>query len=220
MKPNQILCGESASILSTFPANSIDLVVADPPYLGQYRDRRGRTLANDDNPAAILDVYYELYRVLKPDSYCITFYGWIAIADFADAWADAGFRTVGHMVWPKTYASKAGHTAYRHEAAYVLAKGWPRKPEHPISDVQPWEYTGNKLHITQKAVSVIEPLVTAFSQPGDLVLDPFSGSGTTAVAAALNDRDYIGIELEQDYCEIARSRLAGLALDGFSLEAA
>jgi site-specific DNA-methyltransferase (adenine-specific) len=148
---------------------------------------------------------------LKHDRYCVTFCGWTEIAAFAQAWADAGFRTIGHIVWPKRYASSCGHTRYQHESAFLLAKGFPVKPDDPISDVQRWEYTGNKEHPTQKAVSVMEPLVTAFSHEGDLVLDPFAGSGTTCVAAALNGRRTLGIELEPRYCELARRRLAGAA---------
>ena len=196
MKHNQIICGDSKQVLSHFPNNSIDLVITDPPYLCRYKDRQGRTLANDDNPDGVLPVYNELFRTLKPNSYCLSFYGWTAIAEFSAAWTNAGFRTVGHIVWPKRYASKKGVVEYRHESAFVLAKGYPNKPQHLISDVQNWHYTGNRSHPTQKAVSVIEPLVRSFSKPGDLILDPFSGSGTTAVAAALHDRDYIGIELE------------------------
>lgn len=210
MQTNQIICGESATILKQFKPESIDLIVTDPPYLARYKDRDGRTLANDDNPEAVLSVFDEAYRVLKPNSYCISFYGWNAIAEFSGAWAKAGFKTVGHIVWPKKYASRQGHTQYRHESAFILAKGWPPKPEQPISDVQPWEYSGNKDHPTEKAVSVIAPLIKAFSKRGDLVLDPFSGSGSTAVAAALNDRRYIGIELEQRYCDLAQRRLAGV----------
>ncbi|MEM8987291.1 MAG: DNA methyltransferase [Pseudomonadota bacterium] len=210
MSINQIICGESASVLSGFQRESVDLVVTDPPYLGRYKDRTGRTLANDDNPDGVLPVFNEAFRVLKPNSYCISFYGWTAIAEFSNAWAKAGFKTVGHIVWPKPYASRSSHTQYRHESAFVLAKGWPQKPVHPIADVQPWEYTGNKAHPTEKAVSVIAPLVKAFSKPGDVVLDPFAGSGTTAVASSLNGRRYIGIELEERYCAIARKRLAGV----------
>ena len=99
-----------------------------------------------------------------------------------------------------------------HEAAYVLAKGYPDFPEKPLNDVQRWIYSGNASHPTQKAVQVIKPLIQAFSQPGDLVLDPFSGSGTTAIAAALSGRDYLGIELEPGYCTLARNRLASVYL--------
>ena len=210
MIADQIIEGDSNSVLQECPCSAVDLVVTDPPYLGRYRDHIGRRLANDDKPEAVVSVYKEIFRVLRPDAYCVTFYGWTAIADFARAWDEAGFRTLGHIVWPKTYASNAKHTEYRHEAAYLLAKGRPAMPPLPLPDVQPWEYSGNHEHPTEKAVNVIAPLIKAYSRPGDLVLDPFSGSGTTAVAAALSGRRYIGVELEHRYCELARRRLAGV----------
>ena len=156
---NQIIQGESKSILSGFDAEGIDLCVTDPPYLVNYQDRDGRSLANDGNPQAVLSVFDEIYRVLKPDSYCISFYGWIAAAQFLAKWQSLGFRTVGHIVWCKPYASKTTFAHYHHESAFILAKGHPEKPQYPIKDVQPWEYTGNQAHPTEKAVSVIAPLV-------------------------------------------------------------
>lgn len=207
MNINDIICGEAAQVLTGFPSESIDAVVTDPPYLCRYRERRGRRIMNDDNAKAVLSVFDESYRVLKPDSYCISFYGWSAVANFTAHWQALGFRTVGHIVWPKQYASKTGYAHYRHESAFVLAKGNPQRPANPISDVQPWEYTGNRAHPTEKAVSVMVPLITAFSEPGDIILDPFAGSGSTTVAAAFNGRRYIGIELESRYCEITRRRL-------------
>lgn len=77
--------------------------------------------------------------------------------------------------------------------------------------MQPWEYTGNKVHPTEKAVSILKPLVECFSRPGAVVVDPFSGSGSTLVAAALARRRYLGIELEGKYCDLAGKRLAGVA---------
>jgi len=70
-----------------------------------------------------------------------------------------------------------------------------------------WTYSGNKLHPTQKPLSVLLPLVETFSRPGDLVLDPFAGSGSSLLAAKLLGREYLGIELDAAYCEIARRRL-------------
>jgi DNA modification methylase len=70
--------------------------------------------------------------------------------------------------------------------------------------------TDNVAHPTEKAISVIKPLVATFSPPGGLVLDPFSGSGSTAVAAALAGRLCVGIELEEKYCQLARRRLGGV----------
>lgn len=210
MNINQIYCGESKQTLKAFPEASIDLVITDPPYLCNYKDRSGRTLINDNNPQGVLPVFDEIYRVMKEDSYCISFYGWTAIAEFSQAWIKAGFKTVGHIVWAKEYASRSGHAKYQHESAFILAKGKPKFPGNPISDVQKWVYSGNKSHPTEKSVSILTPLVKSFSKPGDLVLDPFSGSGSTSVAAALNNRDYIGIELEQKYCDLATKRLRGV----------
>jgi len=119
-------------------------------------------------------------------------------------------RPIGHIVWAKDYASRTRYLHYRHEQAYVLAKGSPKMPEHPIDDIQPWVYSGNQDHPTQKAVKILTPLIEAFSQPGQLVLDPFAGSGSTLVAASLKDRCYLGVELERDYCRVARERLANV----------
>jgi site-specific DNA-methyltransferase (adenine-specific) len=66
------------------------------------------------------------------------------------------------------------------------------------------------VHPTEKSVSVLQPLIRSFSRPGDLVLDPFSGSGSTLVAAALSGRRYFGIDLETKYVELARRRVAGV----------
>lgn len=205
-----IIQGDCTSVLKSLPTASANFVLTDPPYLVSYRDRSGRTIANDDNPARVLSAFGELHRVLKPDSFCISFYGWGHVDAFFRAWTDAGFRPVGHIVWPKNYASRKGFLEARHEQAYVLAKGRPPMPAQPIPDVQPWKYSGNKAHPTEKAVDILTPLIRCFSQPGDLVLDPFAGSGSTCVAAALSGRRYCGIELEGRYCQHARQRLAGV----------
>lgn len=212
MHLNQIHCGPSEQLLAGFSDQSIDLVVTDPPYLCRYRDRTGRTIQNDDNAAGIMPVFDQVYRVLKEDSYCVSFYGWNAVADFTNHWASLGFKIVGQIVWAKSYASRVGHVAYHHESAFVLAKGYPSKPDQPMRDVQKWTYSGNRYHPTQKAVEVIAPLVQNFSKPGDVVLDPFAGVGTTPVAAALTQRQYVGVELDPGYCDIARRRLDGVHL--------
>jgi len=208
---NEIVQGDCVQVLKALPSNSVDLVITDPPYLVNYRDRSGRTVANDGGNAAFLAAFTDLYRVMKPNSFCVCFYGWNRVDDFFAAWRQAGFRPVGHIVWKKAYASNARFLSYRHEQAYLLAKGNPRRPAKPLPDVQPWEYSGNKAHPTEKAVEILRPLVQAFSKPGDIVLDPFSGSGSTAVAAAFSGRSFIGIELDGRYCRHARARLAGAA---------
>jgi DNA modification methylase len=114
---------------------------------------------------------------------------------------------VGHLMFPKRYASSTRFVQYRHESAHLLAKGNPKAPEKPIPDVIEWRYTGNTLHPTQKPIAALMPLIESFSRPGDTVLDPFMGSGSTLLAAKTLGRDYIGIELDAKYHAIAARRL-------------
>jgi len=206
----KIIHGDAIETLKDMETGSIDLIVTDSPYLCNYRDRYGRKVANDTRPDAVLNVFPELYRVLKPNSYCLLFCGWNAIAQFSAAWESAGFAVGGHIIFTKPYTSSAKHVAYGHESAWVLTKGRPKPTAKPMQDIQDWHYTGNKNHPTEKAVEVISPLIRNFSKKGDVVLDPFLGSGTTAVSAALNGRSAIGVELEEKYCRHAKSRLAGV----------
>jgi DNA modification methylase len=204
---DDIILGDCCLVLRQFPENAIDLVLTDPPYLINYRSRDGRTIAGDISDAWLLPAFAEAYRVLKSGGFCISFYGWSKADSYLRAWREVGFRPVGHLVWVKSYASASAFLQYRHEQAYLLAKGQVERPVSPISDVQEWNYTGNRLHPTQKPVLAFLRLVRAFSLPGDIVLDPFCGSGSVLLAAKLLGRRYLGIELREDYYEIARQRL-------------
>jgi DNA modification methylase len=210
MLTQQVIQGDCREVLRSMPNESVDFVLTDPPYFVRYKDRSGRSIANDDHPESVLGAFNDLYRVLKPNSVCVSFYGWNSVAGFFEAWKQAGFTAVGHIVWHKDYSSSRGFLNARHEQAYVLVKGHPARPAQPLDDVRPWEYSGNVAHPTEKAVSVLQPLIRSFSRPGDVVLDPFSGSGSTLVAAALSGRRYMGIDLEAKYVELARRRLAGV----------
>ena len=205
---NTIIEGDCLRILPLMAAGSADFVLTDPPYLARYRARDGRTIRNDDNAAWLRPAFAELYRVLAPDRFAVSFYGWPHADRFLDAFRAAGFRVVGHLAFPKRYTSATRFLRYQHEMAYLLAKGEPERPREPLGDVLDWAYSGNKLHPTQKPLSVLLPLVETFSRPGGLVLDPFAGSGSTLMAAKLLGRRYLGVELDPKYQRIAASRLA------------
>lgn len=204
---NAVLHGDCVEVMRRMASTSVDFILTDPPYLVRYRPRSGETVRNDDNARWLEPAFAEMYRLLKPGSLCMSFYGWNHTDSFFAAWRSAGFRIVGHMTFRKKYASGSGFLQYRHEASYLLAKGQARLPDHPPADAVDWEYTGNRLHPTQKPVSVLKPFIEAFCKPGGLVLDPFCGSGSTLVAAQSLGRDFLGIELDAGHHETASRRV-------------
>jgi site-specific DNA-methyltransferase (adenine-specific) len=193
--------------MRSLPWASVDFILTDPPYLVNYRDRSGRRVTNDDNDAWLKPAFRQMYRVLRPDSLCVSFYGWNKVDTFMAAWREAGFDIVGHIVFRKRYSSRSRFLRYEHESAYLLAKGRPPLPASPVPDVLDWEYSGNQLHPTQKPVQPLKTLIGAFTKPGDKVLDPFCGSGSTLVAAQELDRRFIGIELDEQHHRTATDRL-------------
>ncbi len=208
VSPDSIVNGDCIEVMRSLPWASVDFILTDPPYLVNYRDRTGRSLANDAGDGAWLKpAFRQMHRVLRPDSLCVSFYGWNKVDLFMDAWKSAGFSVVGHIVFRKRYGSNARFLSYRHESAYLLAKGRPPLPRSPVPDVLDWEYSGNQLHPTQKPVQPLKTLIEAFTQPGDVVMDPFCGSGSTLVAAQELGRRFIGIELDEQHHRTASNRL-------------
>ncbi len=83
--------GDSVQVIGGFPDISIDFILTDPPYLVGFKDRSGRTIANEVNSD----------WVLKDNSLAVSFYGWSRVDMFMQAWKEAGFRVVGHLVFTK-----------------------------------------------------------------------------------------------------------------------
>ncbi len=204
---NQILHGDCIQVMRQMPANSVDFILADPPYLVNYRDRDGRSIQNDAEDTWLKPAMAETYRVLKQDRVAIMFYGWTKVDAFFEAWRGAGFQPVGHIVFRKSYSSKSRFLRYQHEQAFLLAKGRPPLPKQPLGDVMEMPYSGNKLHPTQKPIAALVPLIRSFTLPGESVLDPFAGSGSSCAAALLTGRRYIGVEMDDAYFQQASSRL-------------
>jgi DNA modification methylase len=103
---NRIVNGDCTEVLKTVAAESVDFVLTDPPYFVCYKDRSGRTIRNDSHPGTVLKAFDDVYRVLKPNSLCISFYGWQAVDAFMQAWKSAGFAsssttTNRHTFWRK-----------------------------------------------------------------------------------------------------------------------
>ncbi len=203
-----IVQGDCIQVMRTIAANSVDFILTDPPYAVNYHDRSGRTIMNDADLSWLVPAFTEAHRILRTGRFLISFYSWTKADKFLAAWHSVGLQVVGHLVFRKSYSSKSRFLAYHHEQAYLLAKGRPQLPSAPISDVQDMRYSGNRMHPTQKPVSTLLPLIRAFTNRSELVLDPFCGSGSTGVAALLSQRRFLGIELDPTYHRIAQQRLS------------
>ena len=94
-----LILGNNLEIMATLPSNYVDFILTDPPYLVNYIDRTQRSIANDINADWLMPTFNELYRVLKPNSMMVSFYGWTKVDLFFAAWKAAGFRVVGHIVY-------------------------------------------------------------------------------------------------------------------------
>jgi adenine-specific DNA-methyltransferase len=207
---NDIAHGDCIEVMRSLPWASVDFILTDPPYVTgytPYKNNAGQKVINDDNGAWLLPAFRQMYRVLRPDSLCVSFYGPLNAHLFMDAWRTAGFRVVGHIAFVKEYPSSTRFLRHQHEAAFLLAKGTPARPAAPVSDVFAWQYTRNRLHPTQKPVQPLKELIAAFTKPGHIVLDPFCGSGSTLAAARELERRFVGIELDPVHYRTARHRV-------------
>ena len=210
-----IFQGDCLAVMPMLHAESIDFVLTDPPYLVNYKgrwDNEKTTIVGDDDPSWLRPAFSEIWRLLKPNSFCVSFYGWPHCDTFLGIWKAIGFRPVSHLAFVKRQWGLGRYTHGTHETAYLLAKGNPPIPETAISDVVDWQKDDVSLHPNQKPVSALTPLINVYCPTGGVVLDPFMGSGSTLRAAKDLGCSAIGIEIELDYCRKAAARLAQTVL--------
>lgn len=206
-----IHCGDCRDVMRSLVSESIDLVLTDPPYLVAYKGRWDgdkNQIAGDADPSWIQPAFSEIWRLMKPNSFCVSFYGWPHADTFLGIWKSIGFRPVSHLAFVKRQWGLGRFTRGSHETAYLLAKGSPAIPETAISDVIDWQRDEVAFHPNQKPVSALTPLIESYCPEAGIVLDPFMGSGSTLRAAKDLGVSAIGIEIEQRYCKKAVARMA------------
>jgi len=233
--PGRLICGDAAAELRRLAPASVDLVVADPPYnLGKDygNNRDGKTWAEYERfTTAWLD---QAVRVLRPGGTIYVFMGVRYIARLYQALEDGfGLTFQGWITWH--YTQGMGRTrgfSPRHEDILFFSAGpditfnldpvrVPQKyyrRRNNMTGANPgdvWQFSHvhycsaeREPHPTQKPEALIERLVRASSNPGDLVVDPFVGSGTTARVARVLGRRTVGIDVNPDYVAMAERRLA------------
>jgi site-specific DNA-methyltransferase (adenine-specific) len=207
----RIFHGDCLDVLPDMPAESIDFVLTDPPYLVGYTGRWDGdrlAIAGDSDPTWLAPCFLQIYRVMKPDTFCVSFYGWPHADLFVGRWKQIGFRLVSHLAFVKNVWGLGRFTRGQHETGYLLAKGHPAIPECPISDTIEWEREPDAFHPNQKPVTALHPLIAAYAPERGVVLDPFMGSGSSLRAAKDFGLAAIGIEIDERYCRYAANRMA------------
>ena len=208
--------------LETIPDNSVNLVLIDPPYevsretnfqsgeaTGKDTDRFRVSMdfGDWDNNFTGLDVVIkECYRILKKGGTMICFYDLWKLTTLKDYFENAKFKQIRFIEWIKTNPvpinSKTNYLTNAREIAITAVKGG--KPTfYSEYDNGVYRYPichdKGRFHPTQKPLALIEELIVKHSNVGDIVLDCFSGSGTTAIAAYNQERNFMGCELSKDY---------------------
>jgi len=214
---DKIYQGDCLLKMAEIDTGTVDAVITDPPYGIDYqsahRVRRNKwkpKIANDKAPfVSWLD---GAFRVLKNDSCLLCFCRWDVEDIFSDAIIDAGFDIRSQVIWDRVIhgmGSLKSSFGPRHDVIWFATKGNYVFPgERPVSIFRVPRVPPDKLkHPNEKPVLLMNKLITAVSSEGDIILDPFVGSGTLAVACKNTNRRFIGIELDAKYVDLANKRL-------------
>ncbi len=230
---NKIICGDVVEVMKKIPNGSIDLVITSPPYNlknstgNGMKDGRGGKWAN----AALQKGYSHHHDCMPHDEYvkwqrdCLTemmriipehgaiFYNhkWRVQGGLLQDRQDivAGFPVRQIIIWRRAGGLNfnPGYFVPTYEVFYLIAKPKFRlvSKANGLGDV--WEFTQemrNK-HPAAFPVALIDRIIASTS--AETILDPFMGSGTTALSAINHGRNYVGIELSPDYCDMAVERI-------------
>lgn len=208
---NKIIQGDCLEILKKLPPESVDLIVTDPPYGdGCGYGRHDKTIQNNEDETINYKVLPLLYRVLKQDKTCYLFTNWKfenKIREFIETNTDFNVRMLLCIV--KNNIGLGYGFRNQTEYCLVLEKGNPKYNLNDFSNVQRMQHINHdaETHPHQNGVYLIEKMIRHSSDEGDLVLDCFSGSGTTAVACHNLKRRFICIEIDPDCYKASVERL-------------
>lgn len=205
-EPNiKIYCGDCLEIMKEIPDKSIDLVLTDPPY--------GRNKADWDKEDFVFlaKVFNFFYQKMKENSWLIFDYDRTRILKLPLFTKDFIFIDVIGVNYSNTMGNCfCGFSPL--ELKFVFKKGKPKvikRYKNLITTIRSQNNSDNlrAQHPTSKSIEPYSKIIEMFSKKGDLILDPFLGSGTTLLACKELGRKGIGIEISQKYCDIAVQRL-------------
>ena len=244
---NTIIAGDCIEAMNALPAESVDLVFADPPYNLQlksdlHRPDNSKVDAVDDawdqfDSFKVYDEFTRAWlaaarRILKPNGAIWVIGSYHNVFRMGAELQNQGFWILNDVVWRKSnpmpnfrgkrltnahetliWAGKSESSKYtfNYEALKALNEGIQMRSDWVLPICTGHERlkdaNGDKAHPTQKPESLLHRVLIGTTNPGDVIVDPFFGTGTSGAVAKMLGRDYIGIEREQAYRDVATRRL-------------
>ena len=222
----KLINDNAIDFMKTLEDESVDLIVTDPPYKVTARGNAGNSGGmmqsklsmqgkifkhNDIKP---IEYIPEFYRLLKDGSHCYIMTNHVNLQEMLNTATKCGFRFIKSLIWNK--GNKIMGQFYMSQFEYILffRKGKGKKINKcgtadilNVPNKKTKGEDGKNIHDTEKPVELMKILIENSSQEGELVLDPFLGVGATAMACKELNRDYIGIELDEKYYNIACKRV-------------
>jgi site-specific DNA-methyltransferase (adenine-specific) len=211
MKTNEIIKGDCLQVMKSIPKNSIDLILTDPPYGDNVAyGTTNKSILNNENPLINCSALIEFYRVLKKNRSVYIFTNWKHypfLTEFIIRYTK--FRIRHLIIWKKHNFGLGWAFRHQYEMILVLEKGKPKYNLKDFSDVQIASHINhNQLtHPHEKPIDLIIKIIDHSSKEGDLILDPFCGSGAICKASQIKNRRFIGIELDEKYVGMAKNKL-------------
>ena len=235
MENIQLFQGDCLEIMDKLVEQGVkvDCVITDPPY-NISRDNNFHTMGRAGIDFGEWDKDFDLISwiatcepLLKKGGNIVIFNSWKNMSYIVESLENNGFEIKDLIRWKKTNPMPRNRdrrfiTDYE-VAVWAVKKGskWTfnrlsdtyERPEI-VCSITPRSEKINGCHPTQKPIEVMEWLINRLANEGDLVLDPFMGSGSTGVACLNTNRKFIGIELDEKYFEIAKNRIENISKNG------
>ena len=222
--------GDCLEVMASLPASSIDMIWTDPPYghnnhdgdfnarLNEHRGIEGKPIANDDQDGMrrVVDgMLTQAARVLNEDCCCCCCCGgggpkptfaWVANRMDRD-----GMSFFHSVIWDKKKPGIGWRYRRQHEMVMVSHREggtlrW-QDEQKAVRNIYSQMPPRDRVHPNEKPVEMVAHFINNHTYPGDVVCDPFMGSGTTGVAAMRMGRKFIGIELDPGHFETAVRRI-------------
>ena len=216
----ELILGDCMEAMEKLPDHSVDALITDPPYGVNYRSNKGKRFGRISGDAETQVEFIGLCsRKIKETGCAAIFTRWDVQHKLYEPIEKSGLKIASAIIWDKErhgMGNLRGAFAPSYETIIFARKrlfSFPggRRPKDIIRVAKVNE--GKMIHPTQKPVELMKWLIEHLTRPGDTVLDCYMGPGSTGIAAEQTGRNFVGIEIDSGYYEIAKERIAKCTRD-------